>query len=50
MATPHVAGVAALLVSNGNATTPGDIRAALESTAEDLGVAGRDNTYGWGTN
>lgn len=48
MATPHVAAVAALLISNGNAITPDDIRAALETTADDLGTAGRDDFYGWG--
>lgn len=47
MAAPHVAGVAALLISNG-VTGPDNIRAALESTAEDLGTTGWDETYGWG--
>jgi serine protease len=48
MAAPHVSGVAGLLVSNGTATAPDDVRAALESTAKDLGDPGRDDTYGWG--
>ncbi|MDP2910564.1 MAG: S8 family peptidase [bacterium] len=48
MAAPHVSGVAALLIANNNATTPDDIRTALEKTAEDKGDVGRDNTYGWG--
>ncbi len=48
MAAPHVAGVAALVLSNGNATTPNDVRTALQSTAEDLGEPGVDTTYGWG--
>ena len=48
MATPHVAGVAALVISKGNAVLPADVRKALESTAEDLGTAGRDNTFGHG--
>ena len=48
MATPHVAGVAALLLANGNATTPDQIRTALQSTAEDKGASDRDDTYGWG--
>jgi serine protease len=48
MAAPHVSGVAALLSAHGNATTPDEIRTALQETAEDLGVSGRDNTYGWG--
>ncbi|OQX53079.1 MAG: hypothetical protein B5M48_04035 [Candidatus Omnitrophica bacterium 4484_213] len=48
MAAPHVSGVAALLLANGNATTPDEVRAALQETAEDLGEPGRDNTYGYG--
>ncbi len=48
MATPHVAGVAALVIANGNATAPDDVRAALETTADDLGAGGRDNYYGNG--
>lgn len=48
MASPHVAGVAALVIAHGKATTPADVRTALESTADDLGTNGRDNTYGYG--
>jgi len=48
MATPHVAGVAALVIANGNATTPDEVRSALESTADDLGASGRDDFYGQG--
>ena len=48
MATPHVAGVAALVWSQYPAATNDDIRAALTATAEDLGPAGRDNAYGYG--
>lgn len=47
-ASPHVAGLAALLISKGNATTPNDVRAAIQSTADDLGTVGRDDTYGFG--
>lgn len=47
MATPHVAGAAALLVSSG-VTDPDAIRDALTSTADDLGAAGRDDVYGHG--
>jgi len=46
-ATPHVAAVAALLFQQG-ITDPAAIRAALESTAEDLGDAGRDDQFGHG--
>lgn len=48
MASPHVAGVAALVIANGNATTPDQVRAALEETAIDLGASGWDNVYGHG--
>jgi len=48
MATPHVSGVAALLLARGNAGIPDEIRAALQGTADDLGVPGRDDIYGWG--
>lgn len=48
MATPHVAGVAALLIANGNATTPDEVQQALQDTALDLGKRGRDTTYGYG--
>src|SRR6056297_3201452 len=48
MATPHVAGVAALVWSQVPTASAADIRNALAATAEDLGSAGRDNSYGFG--
>ncbi len=49
MATPHVAGALALALGCAPlGTTPATIVAALYSTAEDLGVAGRDNSFGYG--
>jgi cysteine-rich repeat protein len=48
MATPHVAGVLALLKSvypNANAL---ELRTALEESAEDLGISGHDARYGHG--
>jgi len=48
MATPHVSGVAALLLSAGKANTPDQIRTILQQTAEDKGAPGRDDIYGWG--
>lgn len=49
MAAPHVAGAAALLMGYSNAfTTPAQVRAALETSALDLGTSGRDNYYGYG--
>jgi serine protease len=47
MATPHVAGFAALLYQQG-ITNPAAIEAAMEQFATDLGPAGRDNQYGYG--
>jgi serine protease len=47
MATPHVAGVAALLYNQG-VTKPAAIEAALKRFARDLGPAGRDDEYGYG--
>lgn len=47
MAAPHVAGLAALVMSSG-ITDPGEVRSILESTANDLGPAGRDPKYGHG--
>ncbi|MDX1706398.1 S8 family serine peptidase [Pseudidiomarina sp.] len=48
MATPHVAGVAALVWSHHTTCTNADIRNALQASAKDLGAVGRDNAYGHG--
>jgi serine protease len=48
MATPHVSGVATLVWSYHPQCTAKQIRAALTATAEDLGVAGRDDKTGHG--
>lgn len=47
MATPHVTAVAALVIAHG-ATGPNNVRAALQNTADDKGVAGWDSQYGHG--
>ncbi|MCG2727632.1 MAG: S8 family serine peptidase, partial [Candidatus Methanoperedenaceae archaeon] len=47
MATPHVSGVAALLIAKG-VSGPDKVRQALISTAEDKGSSGWDPDYGWG--
>lgn len=47
MAAPHVAGVAAMVIANG-VSGPDNIRQILESSAKDLGDAGRDDTFGHG--
>ena len=44
MATPHVAGLAALLMQQG-ITSPAAIEAAMEQFATDLGPSGRDDQY-----
>jgi len=55
MATPHVTGAAALVIGAGAVTdTSGvngiadEVRALLNSTAKDLGSAGRDSSFGYG--
>jgi len=48
MATPHVAGVAAIVWSNNPSCTADEVRSALKSTAVDLDVAGRDDKTGFG--
>ena len=48
MATPHVAGAAALLWSLHDQCSNADIRQALNGSAEDLGQSGRDNRFGFG--
>jgi serine protease len=47
-ATPHVAGVAALIWSKHPECGPTDIRTAMNATAVDLGTPGRDKYYGNG--
>lgn len=48
MATPHVAGVAALIRAYNPTLAPAEVRAILETTATDLGAAGRDDVFGHG--
>lgn len=48
MATPHVTGVAALVWGLFPDKTAADIREALQASALDLGVAGRDQAFGFG--
>jgi serine protease len=48
MASPHVAGVAALIWSAAPGATASQVRLALTSTARDLGAAGVDSVYGSG--
>jgi serine protease len=48
MASPHVAGVAALIWGEVPNATNAQVRAALEATAKDVGTAGRDDATGYG--
>ena len=48
MASPHAAGVIALLLEAFPWATGTDVKLAIIATARDLGAAGEDNTYGNG--
>lgn len=48
MATPHVAGVAALIWSANPSWSNVQIREAMGATAVDLGAPGYDTSFGWG--
>jgi serine protease len=51
MASPHVAGIAALVIATrrlGDSPTPSQVQAHLQATARDLGAPGFDSRYGWG--
>lgn len=48
MASPHVAGAASLIRSFYPGLTAGQVRAALENTADDMGIEGRDDFFGHG--
>ncbi|AKD05891.1 peptidase S8 and S53 subtilisin kexin sedolisin [Pontibacter korlensis] len=49
MASPHAAGVAALIIGqNGGSMDPKKVEAALRASADDLGKPGRDPYYGHG--
>lgn len=48
MACPHVAGLAALMLQANPALTIDQVRAIAESTAVDLGTAGKDTKFGSG--
>ncbi len=47
-ATPHVSGAAALISEADPGLTPDELQSVIESSAIDMGPAGKDNQYGWG--
>jgi len=48
MASPHVAGTAALVLAANSGWGNDQVRAQLKATADDLGDPGRDSLYGFG--
>lgn len=47
-AAPHVAGLAALILSVNPGLTNDQVETIIEQTADDLGSAGKDDTFGYG--
>ena len=51
MASPHVSGIAALVIASGKLgakPSPAAVQQHLQATARDLGDPGFDTRYGWG--
>jgi subtilisin family serine protease len=48
MATPHVTGVAALILGKNPSLTPDQVESILEETTTDLGIPNYDSTFGYG--
>lgn len=48
MATPHVAGLAALILSKNPALTNEEVRQIIHIGASDLGASGKDSNFGYG--
>ncbi len=48
MATPHVSALASLILTKNESISPIDLYATIISHAEDLGLIGRDDEYGYG--
>ncbi|MCH8147332.1 MAG: S8 family serine peptidase, partial [Planctomycetes bacterium] len=48
MSSPHVAGLAALILSVDSTLTPAEVRQVIRDGAIDMGPAGFDRAYGWG--
>ena len=48
MATPHVTGLAALILGKDPKLTPDQVETVIERNTTDLGVPNYDTTFGWG--
>jgi subtilisin family serine protease len=48
MATPHVAGVTAIIWDKYPTATASTIRSKLDLAVDDIGPAGRDTSFGFG--
>lgn len=48
MASPHVAGVAALVIAKNSSLSNAQTRSILETSADDIGASGWDNLFGYG--
>lgn len=48
MATPHASGVAAVIWARNPGSTAAQIRSLLDAAVDDLGAAGRDQSFGFG--
>jgi serine protease len=48
MATPHVTGLAALILGKNPKLTPDQVETIIEGSTTDLGVPNYDTTFGWG--
>lgn len=48
MATPHVAGLASLILSKNPTLTNEEVRQIIRTGADDLGTSGKDSSFGYG--
>jgi serine protease len=48
MASPHVAGLAALIMSQRPGITPAQVEGVIRATAKDIGAPGKDDEFGYG--
>lgn len=48
MASPHVAGLAALIMAQSPGVSPASVERIIRATAKDLGAPGKDDSFGYG--